>query len=104
MFMRENQIIPVGLYSFKMFDYLISHQNVKQGSATYGPPSKIIRPAAPLQIVGTARPRSGIIFYESALLATFVVHTYEKPYCARDALYVVFRPYVMKCESQQLID
>jgi len=61
-----------------------------QGSATYLPPagsglpSKIIRPAAPLQIATVYGPPSGIVFYESLLLATSCIPylrgtTYEKP-------------------------
>jgi len=37
-------------------------------------------------------------------LQHFVVHADDKPYCARDALYVVFRAFAMKCENQELTD
>jgi len=70
----------------------LSIHSPAQGSATYGPPSKTIRPAAPLQIVWLYGPPSGIMFYELALLQPpcNLLHrllmrnysTYEKPHCA----------------------
>jgi len=42
-----------------------------------------------------------LYFMDLSSLQLFVVHTYEKPYCARDAPHVVFRAFVMKCENQE---
>jgi len=75
----------------------LSTHSLAQGSATYGPPSKTIRPAAPLQIAWLYGPPSGIMFYELALLqapCNFLYRllmmsysTYEKPNCAVNVAY-----------------
>jgi len=45
-----------------------------------------------------------LYFMNLPSLQLFVVHTDDKPYCARDALYAVFMAFVMKRDNQELTD
>jgi len=73
---------------------------IEQRSATYGPFTKIV--------VTVWSAYSGIIFHESAPLATFCIEylrgtIYEKPHGTIRVLYVAFWTFVMNCENQELI-
>jgi len=72
--------------------------------------AKLSGPQPLYQIVVTEWPTcSGIIFYESSLLAASCVEyllrgtIYEKPHGTINVLYVAFWAFVMNCENQELI-
>jgi len=71
--------------------------HLKQGSATYGPPSKIIRPAAPLQIVVTMAHVVVLYFMSLPSLQHLVLRTYEEPHWTMNVVYVVF--FYFRCEQ-----
>jgi len=76
----------------------------EQGSATYGPPSKIIRPAATLPNCTNCTTRQVVLYFMNLpSLQHLVLHTYEKPHCAINVLYVAFLAFVVKYENQELI-
>jgi len=80
-----------------------------QESATYGPragcgpPSKIIRPAAPLRNFINCMARLVLLYFMNLSLQHLVLHTYEKPHCAVNVIYVAFWVFVVKYENQELI-
>jgi len=78
---------------------------LEQESATYGPPSKIIRPAAPLppNCINCMVHLVVLCFMNPPSLQHLVLHTYEKPHCAINVPYVAFWTLVVKCENQELI-
>ena len=103
--------------SLLLIAYLYETYYLGQGSGAYGPragsgpPSKIIRPVAPLQNCSNYSmysPPSGIIFHESVLLSTSCIaylwgNTYEKQHCVINVMYVTLWAFVMNCENQELI-
>ena len=75
-----------------------------QGLATYSPSSKIIRPTAPLpNCINCMAHLSVLYFMNLPSLQLLVLHTYEKPHCAINVLYVAFWAFVVKYENQELI-